>query len=87
MSFLLPWFATFAFGVAVFLIGKWLQRNEKKRSLKKEIAEEAARAQAQAHAQLSLEAVRLSGFLASMGTPEDVPRKQQDQKSKVALLQ
>jgi hypothetical protein len=87
MSFLLPWFATFAFGIAVFLIGKQLQNNEKKRKLKRKVAEEAAGAQAQAHAQLSLEAVRLSGFLASMGTSEDVPRKQQDQKSKVALLQ
>ncbi len=87
MNFTVPWLATFAFGFIIFLIGKYLQRGEKKRRLQKKIAEEAAKAQVHWQSQLTLEGVRLSGFLAPMGTPEDVPRKQRGQKSNVATIQ
>lgn len=87
MNFILPWVATFGFGVIVFLVGIFLQRSEKKGRLKKKAALEAAKAQTRWESQVTFEGIQLSGFLASVGDPENIPRKQVAQESNVGLIQ
>jgi hypothetical protein len=44
MSFITPWLATFGFGCAVFLVGKYLQRGERIKRLEEVIKAKASAA-------------------------------------------